>query len=203
MKTDPILISADPRVIAAALDEVERTAVFCRLDTVAVNTLRLLTEESVAMTVGVLADISGQLWLETNGRQFEIHLTADAPVTFKAREAFIEVSTAKRSTMPRGLKAKISYLFAGLLTTNPALEDDPLLYTTMAYGFMGETYAPTMSMMGPPVTWSMAVYNLKAPPSDTGGEGHNLEKSIIERFADDVVVSVTPTGVEMIVKKTF
>lgn len=202
MKTDLFPVSADVQVIANILDEVERAAVYCGLNTKNTNILRLLAEESIAMTTDVLKQSEGLFWLERTDNAFDIHITVKASVTETAREAFIAVSSAKRSTPPKGLKNKISYLFAGLFASDPTLVDTPELYSTMAYGFMGAAYMPVMRSS---LTWSMALYNQEAPAEERAAdlEATGLEKSIIERFADDVVVTVTAGGVEMIVKKAF
>ena len=201
MKTDNFPVSSDPAVIGRALNQIERAADYCGLDASGGMALRQLAEESVLMAMDVLDKAPGELWMENEGKDFELHLRVKTDVSFDAREEFISVSKAKRNTQPKGLKAKLGYLFNEIFSANVSGESFPYMYGGVAYGLMGEFYVPSDQ------SWSLSAYQEKNPEDleleEQDAEILEAQKSLIEKLADDVLVTVTSNSVELVVKKSF
>ena len=201
MKTDNFPVSSDPVIIDQAMNQIERAADYCGLGGAEGMALRQLAEESILMTMDVLDKAPGELWMENEGKNYELHLRVKTDVSFDAREEFISVSKAKRNTQPKGLKAKLGNLFTEIFSANVSGESFPYLYGGVAYGLMGEFYVPSDQ------SWSLSAYQEKNPEEkeqeEQDAEILEAQKSLIEKLADDVVVTVTSNSVELIVRKAF
>ena len=198
MKSNEIALSNSLSCAVNALQEVEQASGRAGLNREQANIMRLLTEEMIAMTTDILQDCKGSLWMEWEGMDCELHLTAVVPIEEEAKAAFIEASKAKANTPIKGLKNKISALFAGMLSSG----DYPELYASMSAGFIGGMPMGMPSMRMAP-TWSLAVYTESRKKEQKAAELEGVEKSILTGLADDVVVSVRSHWVELVVKKAF
>lgn len=198
MKSNEIKLSNNLSCAVEALREVERASGEADLTREQANILRLLTEEMISMTTDILSSCKGSLWMEWDGLACELHLTAVAPMEEKERAAFIEASKAKVNAPVKGLRSRIGALLAGLLSSG----NYPEFYSTMSAGFVGGVPTGFSSLPRAPI-WSLAAYERgqEKAARDTALEG--VEKSILTGMADDVVVSVKSSWVELVVKKQF
>lgn len=200
MKTDLLTINCEPEQNNLSLEEIERAGLYCGLTARQAGTLRLLAEESIAMTLDLLDQHAGTIWLETSAQTYDLHLTVAAPVSDEARRSFIAVSRARRNTPPKSLTGRISCLLSDLLSAYLSEGNAPEIYGHLEYGFTGEMPAATVPSGA--ASWSLSAYRQQAPV-DLLEDPLALEKSIIERFADDVLVTVTAKGVSLLVRKIF
>ena len=181
-----------------ALQSVESASEEAGLSREQTNILRLLTEEMISMTTDILSACEGKLWLECECGECSLHLTAAAPIEEEAKAAFIAASRAKINTPIKGLKNKISALLAGLLV----YRELPDYYVSVCSSFSGGISAITPPE-GARQMWSLAEYGRSRAESGRPAELEGVEKSILLGFADDVVVSVKGSWVELVVKKVF
>ncbi len=198
MKSNEIILSNRLSCAVEALQEVEQASSQAGLNREQTNIMRLLTEEMISMTMDILTDCKGSLWMEWEGSECELHLTAVAPIEKEAKAAFIEASKAKVNTPVRGLKNKISALLAGMLSSI----DYPEFYMSMSAGFIGDM-SNGMPYIHMPSAWSLAAYEQNQPKEKKQAELEGVERSILIGLADDVVVSVKSHWVELVVKKRF
>ena len=189
MKSNEIKLSNSLSCAVAALAEVERASAQAGLSRDQANVLRLLTEEMISMTTDILSGCRGSLWMEWEGTDCQLHLTASAPMEERERAAFLAASRARVNAPVSGLKNRIAALVSGML----ASLDQPELYPLMGPGFVRGASAPV---------WSMAAWRAAAP-RETPEELEGVERSILLGMADDVVVSVRRSWVELVVKKRF
>lgn len=195
MVTDKFELKDLSQDIPAALGEIERAAEFCKLSPEQVNVMRLLGEEMMSMTREILKGCSAELWMENQKNRFEIHLSAKAMVDADAKKTFIDLSSARKNTLPRGLKAKIAMLFENFLFSD---NQAALIMPSMQYGFAGELPGTTAGAV-----WSMRNFNRNAPAEERDAALEGAEKSILERFADDILVTVRLSEVELVCVKEF
>ncbi len=186
MKSNKIALSNSLSCVMEALQEVERSSERAGLNREQTNTLRLLTEEMISMTTDILSSCQGMLWLEREGESWELHLTTTAPIDPEARAAFIAASREKINSPVKGLKSKISALFAELLSAESSLHP-------AAAGGGAQTASKAV--------WSLTECKQSGP--DRLAELEGVERSILLGFADDVVVAVKNNWVELTVKKRF
>lgn len=194
MKSNEIVLSNSLSCAVNALQEVERASEQAGLNREQTNTLRLLTEEMISMTMDILKVCRGRLWLECEHGDCALHLNAMAPMEEDAKAAFIAVSKEKINAPVKGLKNKISALFAGLLI----YQDYPYYYISVCNSFGGSSYMYNAAPM-----WSLAEYGRGRSKEETFAEMEGIEKSILLGFADDVIVSVRDNWVDLTVRKKF
>lgn len=194
MKSQEIKLTNDLSCAVEALQMVESTSARAGLDREQTNILRLLTEEMISMTTDILKSCRGSLWLECQGGDCALHLNAAAPMEEGAKAAFIAASREKINTPVKGLKNRISALFAGLLV----YQDYPDYYMSVCSSFGGG--APLYNAAP---RWSLAEYERARAGGERSAELEGVEKSILLGFADDVIVSVRDNWVDLTVKKRF
>ena len=194
MKSNEIKLTNSLSCAVEAIQEVERACREAGLEGEQVNRMRLLTEEAIAMTTDILTSCRGTLWMEWEGGECQLHLTAVAPMDETEKAAFLEASRARANAPVKGLRNRISALLSGLLSSG----EYPQLYQSMQGGFVG-SYAGA-ALTGMPV-WSLSAYTKSRTEQERESDG--LERSILTGLADDVVVSVKNNWVELVVRKRF
>ena len=194
MRSQEVKLTNDLSCAVEALQLVESASARAGLDRAQTNVLRLLTEEMISMTTDILKSCRGSLWLECQGGDCALHLNAAAPMEEGAKAAFIAASREKINTPVKGLKNRISALFAGLLI----YQDYPDYYMSVCSSFGGG--APLYNAAP---RWSLAEYERARAGGERSAELEGVEKSILLGFADDVIVSVRDNWVDLTVKKRF
>lgn len=197
MKSD-VYTLGDRASIEAALNGAEEIAAL-RLSEKDRRTLRLLCEEIIACVANILEKYKGQFWVESDGRAFEIHLTAAADVSREARQALIDMSTAKENTPPKGFLGKLGMMVENLLDAD---DIDPAVMAAIPLGIHGNMMS-LADPMGPSMTWTMTSYVRDNKEDVQKDELEGIEKSIIEKIADDVIVTARNSRVEIVVQKDF
>ena len=117
MKSNEIKLTNSLSCAVEAIQEVERACREAGLEGEQVNRMRLLTEEAIAMTTDILTSCRGTLWMEWEGGECQLHLTAVAPMDETEKAAFLEASRARANAPVKGLRNRISALLSGLLSS--------------------------------------------------------------------------------------
>src|SRR5699024_1834432 len=124
----------------------------------------------ISMTTDILKSCRGRLWLECQDGECALHLNAAAPMEEDAKAAFIAASKAKINTPIKGVKNRISALFAGLLI----YQEYPDYYISVCSSFGGG--AP---MRGAAPMWSLAEYGRRRAGEEKSAELEGVERSIL------------------------
>ena len=199
MKSDICKLSHNNEELVKILTETEKTALYCNLDKKESGRLRLLAEELVGMLPELLSFSTGEFWIESNGKSFELHtsLSPDSSMTSERREKVLSVSSSGKNAAATGIMNKIR------LATEFMLLDyaENSAAVAMSHDFyeMGMTTLPIYST----ASWSLETYRKSSEQDSTGEKWDELEKSIIANIADDVIVGVQGKKVEIVVRKTF
>ena len=193
MKTDVFELTQDKQNLDIMLNEAEKAAAYSGLDKKQTIRLRLLAEELIGMLPELLEYIKGEFWIESENKNFELHLSATLDDIFAAdREKLLSISTSGKNAAAKGVMGKVRSVFETMLID----------YVT-AYNENYTTYY-TMGMVSEPPyyssAWSLVKYKEAEKNED---EWDELEKSIIANLADDVVVGIKGKKVDIIVKKKF
>ncbi len=164
--------------------------------------LTLLSEELVEMVPNMLQYGKGRFWIENNGSEYDIHIVVepDTMLPSDERERILSVSRTGVNAAAVGIKNKIR-IAAEVMMANYSLTagSGSAVYPDMPYSFyeMGTYSNPA----GYSNAWSLA--NYKDEAKDTKEAWDELEKSIIAKLADDVVVGIIGGKVEITVKARF
>jgi hypothetical protein len=199
MVSDKYKFSDNSPVASQIPLNIEQFGGFSGLSPANARLLSLLSEEMIGMLAAILPDFSAEIYVENKQKRYEIVLSVSAVIKSKDRDSLLKASGGKNSANKHGgLLGKIGAMvtdWAISLNDNP----DPVLsYSDMELG-MG------MGMTNGYSEWSMRTYfdSLKSNPEPADTEDDGLERSIIEKLADDCKVSVKSGSVVMTVTKTF
>lgn len=198
MKSNVCTISQDSDSLKNILKESEKFALYSELDKKQTGRLRLLAEELVGMLPELLGFSSGEFWIEGDGKAFELHtkLLPNVSLTAERREKILSVSKSGKNFAAQGIMNKIrlaaEFMMIDYNDASNALPADMDFYS------VGSCSLPMFSSMA----WSLNEYRAKSE-GKKGEAWDELEKSIIANIADDVLVAVRGSAVEIIVKKHF
>ena len=128
-------------------------------------------------------------------------------MTIELRDELISVSKSGKNAAAKGVMGKIRAVAETMLLAafDPDLAPIPAdgeFYDYHGYN-MGFGYiAPEMEAeLGCIYTWSL--FNYKTAVEDKEDEYAELERSIVAKLADDIIVRVRGKNVEIVVKKSF
>lgn len=198
MKSNVCPLSGKDGELKAVLQEVDKCTSYNQLDHKSALRVRLLAEELVGMLPALLENAEGSFWIENDKNKYELHVsvTAKATADFFTREKLLSVSTSGKNEANKGIMGKIRA--AAELMLFPVGDD------VMLNDFVGFEVDPSMSFSH---AWSLRRYENQISNQDDSAEKaeawDELEKSIIAKLADDVVVGIRGKKVDIIVHKKF
>ena len=208
MKSNICKLNKDLTCLKAVLAEVEKVTAYNGLEDKKALRLRLLAEELCGMLPGLIENFSGEFWAENEGDNYELHVELKADdMSIDLRDELISVSKSGKNAAAKGIMGKIRAVAETMLLA--AFDPDlaPMAAPGEFYDYhgynMGFGYiAPEMEAeLGCIYTWSL--FNYKTAVEDKEDEYAELERSIVAKLADDIIVGVRGKNVEIVVKKSF
>ena len=216
MKSDVIHVTNAGEGMADALEQAAASAAFRGLTGRDAVHLRLLAEEMLGMFRQVTGQAGADFWLDSEGRRFELHLSADPGITDGMRRELLSVSTSGKNAAAVGVMGKLRDIFERAFDApDPGAVSDysryylqGLLATVDAAAVSPMTLALNASLNAGAIQWSMKKYREtveqeKTEDDEAVEEWDELEKSIVANIADEVVISIRSGHVEMTVYKDF
>ena len=207
MKSNICKLNKDLTCLEAVLSEVEKVTTYNALEDKKALRIRLLAEELCGMLPGLVENFSGEFWAENEGDNYELHVELKADdMSIDLRDELISVSKSGKNAAAKGIMGKIRAVAETMLlaASDPTLQALPAgeFYDYHGYN-MGFGYiAPEMEAeLGCIYTWSL--FNYKTAVEDKEDEYAELERSIVAKLADDIIVGVRGKNVEIVVKKSF
>ena len=207
MKSNICKLNEDLTCLEAVLAEVEKVTAYNGLEDKKALRLRLLAEELCGMLPGLIENFSGKFWAENEGDNYELHVELKADdMNNDLREELISVSKSGKNAAAKGIMGKIRAVAETMLLAalDPDLAPMPSDGEYCDYnGFnMGVGYVDSLVYeTGYAYTWSL--YNYKTAVEKKEDEYAELERSIVAKLADDIIVGVRGKNVEIVVKKSF
>jgi len=197
MRSDYICIISNGENMDAALNEVEKVAVYKGLSGKSALHLRLLGEEMMGMMRSITGETKGVFWIEETDGLYDLHLKVDTLVDSKMRKQLLAASRSGKNEASKGLMGKLREFFFRDANEDIASFSSPLL----AGGISQEAGVPVTDWQ-----WSLVRYvdkhNADPNPSEAEKEAWDeLEKSVVSHVADDVKVSIKGWETEMILEK--
>lgn len=204
MTIKKIIISNDGTGMNEALDLTDSTAKNLGLGRKESFHLRLLAEEMMSMVRAITVNFSAEFWLENEGLDCKLHLSAKSEMDYKKRKEILSVSTSGKNAAHRGIMEKIrEILEAGLYGMDEGFRLQAEYNTGMfTYGMLGPIDAGMSEAI---YSWSMQKYKseLADVKKDDPDAWDELEKSIIANIADEVQAGVSKDKVELVIHKNF
>ena len=203
--SDKFMVNSDAERMAAARYATENFAWQAKLDKRDTLRLDLLVEETLGMVKTMLDDFYGQMWFVADGKACEIHFEATANMNADRKEALLSVSSTGKNASAKGFMAKLGEVISGALH-GMGKTIDAYGQETIKYGIV---HAPgTMGSADMMPVWTLQTYRSDLNQA-LGTDGSveeafdELEKSIVARLADDVIVGVKGDRIDLVIKKQF
>ena len=209
MKSNICKLNEDLTCLEAVLSEVEKVTTYNALDDKKALRLRLLAEELCGMLPGLIENFSGKFWAENESETYELHVELKADdMNIDLRDELISVSKSGKNAAAKGIMGKIRAVAETMLLAafDPTL---PMPLPTGDFhdyhGFnMGFGYIDPAISYETGYVYSWSLFNYKTAVEDKEEDAvAELERSIVARLADDIIVGVRGKNVEIVVKKSF
>ena len=190
MKSNVIKINQSEDNLNKILVETGKVAEISSLNNKQSLRVRLIAEEFVGMLKELSTDFDGEFWIENENLSFsfvsQIHINEAMDLQTKRR--FIDISSNKKNTT-KGIMGKIRDIVENLLYPENAI------YSSSFVAYQLETAVLLNDQ------WTLNKY--KDAERNNAEPWDELEKSIIANLADDVIVSVKGSSVEIVILKDF
>lgn len=206
MKSNICELNKNPLCIARVLEEVEKVTTYNGMEKKQALRLRLLAEELCGMLPGLVDRFEGVFWAENNDSEYELHVELRADnMTIDIKDELIAVSKSGKNAAAKGIMGKIRAVAETMMLA--AFDPDMAVpmddfYDCHGYN-MGYGYVDPMITIetGYMYTWSLNSYKTTVEEKKTDDAYAELERSIVARLADDIIVGVRGKNVEIVVKK--
>ena len=206
MISDKFMVNSDAGRMAAARYATENFAWQAKLNKRDTLRLDLLVEETLGMVKAMLEDFYGQLWVVMEGGICEIHVEATSDMNSGKKRELLSVSTSGTNAAAKGFMSRIGEMITGALY-NVGQTLDAYGQETIRYGVVHMPVDMSLNTGVVPI-WTLQNYRTdleQARGTDDYAEAalDDLEKSIVARLADDIVVGVKGDRVDLIITKAF
>ena len=183
------------------LNEVEKTAGYCGLNHKERLQLRLLAEELTGMVEGRIGEYSAKFWIEREQHMYKLHLELDRKLSEADEKSLLKTATTNRGQVPTGMMDRIG-MFLDNIVRNQGHKMEQIASGGVVMNGMGSMYAAaTQEADG--IRWSLTSYTKEVEKEEEPDRMDDLERSIIAKLADDIVVRIRGSKAEVIVEKTF
>ena len=209
MNTNQIfVIKSDGTGIGEALAFTEQTGNDAKLGKKENLRLRLLAEELFGMIRGVAGDVEANYTIVNENNMFTLTLASEIKMTQESKKQLISISSKGKNAAAKGFMGKIKDMIATALLPD---EFGLTAMTSFSLGLMSgapATTAAARQTMTESIVWSMNKYKSEIDDDRNSNIEYKeawdeLEKSIVASIADDVIVRITGSAVQISIKKSF
>ena len=207
MVSDKFMVNSDAGRMAAARYATENFAWQLKLDKHNALRLNLLVEETLGMVKAMVEDFYGQLWFTEDGGRCEIHLQATTDMDAGKKQELLSVSRTGKNVLARGFMGMLGEFLSGAAHGFGNVMD-AYGQETVRYGIVHSPDVNLIAADGMATVWTLRAYREDLDRARAGnGEAEaawdELEKSIVAKLADDVVVGVRGDRIELVIVKDF
>ena len=209
MKSNICVLNKNLSCLETVLNEVEKVAAYNNLEYKKSLRFRLLTEELCGMLPGLIEKFSGEFWAENDENNYELHVALKADnMSLDLRDELISISKSGKNAAAKGIMGKIRAVAETMLLV--AFEPGnsmplPIEEFYDHHGFnMGFGYVEPAKAQQKGYIYSWSLFNYKTAVEEQETDAYaELERSIVAKLADDIIVGVRGNNVEIVVKKKF
>jgi len=204
--SDKFMVNSDAERMAAARYATENFAWQSKLDKRDTLRLDLLVEETLGMVKTTLEDFYGQIWFTADGKACEIHLEATADMNADRKGRLLDISSTGKNAAAKGFMAKLGEVISGAVH-GFGKTMDAYGQESMKYGIV-HSPSPMSGNADMMTIWTLQTYrddlNQARTDDDIADDAlDELEKSIVGKLADDVIVGVKGDRINLVIKKKF
>ncbi|MBP5552784.1 MAG: hypothetical protein J6X41_05315 [Spirochaetales bacterium] len=159
--------------------------------------LRLLAEELIGMVQNLSGYIDALYWVDRQGSTFTLHLKAEVIMNKEVRELLLSTATSGKNSAAKGFMGKLREMIASVMIPSA---QGPSVLSGLSIGMMsaGSPVGENAGMSS--YIWSLNNYKEKIEESE---EAEDLERSIVASLADEVLVSIVGSKVQIDIIKAF
>lgn len=196
MKSNICIIKKGGIGLDSILSEVEKVTSYNALSEKESLRLRLLAEELTGMLPELVKKFDGIFWVENDANKYELHVELSVEgMSKEEKQTLIDVSASKKNASAVGFMGKIRDIAENMLL----ISDDPNVTIAAAHGYLYD-YGVDLNYT---YAWTLDSYSAKYKAEKKDEEWDELERSIVAKLADDVIVGVKGSKVDIIIKKEF
>ena len=173
MKTDIINIDNQGNGFREALAQSEKAAAFRDLSHKEALQLRLCTEEMLSLAHSVTGEMKADFWLESEGKQFTLHLSTKTVMDREKRNHLLASATSRKNEAANSFLGRLRDAFEAAMVSEPGAD------------------IPDEALD------DMVNRSIEVPEWD------EYEQSILRKAADDVKIAIRGGTVDMTVAKCF
>lgn len=196
MKSNVCMIRSDSNYLDVILKESEKVSVYNELNHKQAMHLRLLTEELNGMIKELVGYYNGKFWIDFEDGVCKLNASMSIDeITYDRRKELIGIAKNKKNANATGVVGKIRALLEGIF-----LDDDIIGNAILPLSSVSGD-VPHAWNMGYTKCWSLDSYKNNAKEKKEAWD--ELEKSVIAKVADDVIVGIKGRLVDVIIVKNF
>ncbi len=177
VKSNVILIDNQGNGFDKAIGEVRKAAVYQELSHKDSMKLQLCAEEMLSLARSVTGEMKASLWLETEGKQFDLHMSTDTKMDAEKRELLLSAATSGKNEIAGSFLGYLRDSFERAIAAEADHSDD------LPGEEVGDLVNRTIECTDP--------------------EWDGYEQSTLRRLADTIRIAIRGKRVEIIVSTHF
>ena len=204
MKSEERVVNNTDERFASALNMADEFIDSLGIDAKDALHMRLLVEETLGMVKAMTGDFKAVFWIECEGNEYRIKLTAHTNMEMDKKDQLLSVSKSGKNAAAKGFMGKISDIIENsMLSLNEVNSlNEQYGVGVASFGSMGAgMVAGTPIIAGDSFQWTLDNYREALNKADDNdpvkAASDELEKSIVAKLAKDVIVGVRKDKVEM------
>ena len=178
MKSEIITIDNHENGFSEAVKEAQKVAAYTELNAKDSLHLQLCTEEVLSLVRSITGEIKASFWIETEGRQYDLHVSTKTAMDMEKRSLLLSVATSRKNEAAKS--------FIGMLR-------DVFEETMVVEVKQGNNDIPS------DVLDDLANHVIVC----TDAEWDGYEQSTLKKLADVIKVSIRGGMVDLTVSKKF
>ena len=198
MQSNTFRISKDRDSLYEILKEVEKCASYTGMEKKEYFQLRLLAEELVNILPDLMEYYEGEFWITNRGKRYALNVSVEIPFSSQeTREHLMALSKSGKNALAVGIAGKIRCAVDAMIAD--VLSVDHEMAQFGGYSFCAEPPMPSCYTKA----WSLNEYTEYMYQIAEKENNDELEKSIIAKLSDDVIVGLKGKHVEIVIRKSF
>ena len=177
MRSNTINIDNQGNGFDNAIEETRKVAVYEGLSHKESLQLELCMEEMLSLARSITGEIKASLWVETEGRKFDLHMSTSTVMDTEKRELLLAAATSGKNEAANSFLGYLRDAFAKMLTAEPDHHDE------LPEDVLGDLANHTIECTDP--------------------EWDGYEQSTLRRLADNIKIGIRGSDVEIVVSTHF
>ena len=111
MKSEIITIDNHENGFSQAVKEAQKVAAYTELNAKDSLHLQLCTEEVLSLVRSITGEIKASFWIETEGRQYDLHVSTKTAMDMEKRSLLLSVATSRKNEAAKSFLGMLRDIF--------------------------------------------------------------------------------------------